>query len=102
MSRPLSSFLTGRVHGFATLRRTGRSSIRLMRRRLFAALVGGALAAFLAPMGPAGAATPALTVSKVAAPLNGGLYYISTSMQKEVSARDLQAVAVTHPGYRLV
>src|SRR3954451_5573433 len=102
MSRLLSSFLTARVHGFATLRRTGRSSIRLMRRRLFAALVGGALAAFLAPVGLAGAATPALTVSKVAAPLNGGLYYISPSMQKEVSARDLQAVAVTHPGYRLV
>ena len=34
-----------------------------------------------------------LTVSKVAAPLDGGLYYISPALRKEVKARDLQAVA---------
>src|SRR3954465_4117409 len=102
MSRLLSSFLRATIHGPITLRRTGRGSIRFMRRRLFAALVGGALAAFLALVGLAGAATPALTVSKGAAPLNGGLIYVSPAMRKEVSERDLQKVALTHPGYRLV
>jgi hypothetical protein len=72
-----------------------------MRRWLLAAFVGVALAtSFLA--GSAGAATPALTVSKVAAPLDGGLIYVSPAMQKEVDERALQQVAIAHPGYRLV
>jgi hypothetical protein len=72
-----------------------------MRRWLLAAYVGVALAIALMA-GSAGAATPALTVTKVAAPLDGGLIYVSPSMRKEVDQRALQQVAVAHPGYRLV
>jgi hypothetical protein len=73
-----------------------------MRRSLLAALVGAVLATLLALAPSGGAATSTLTVSKVAAPLNGGLYYISPALRKEVKARDLQSVVVRHPGYRLV
>ena len=53
-----------------------------MRRWLLAAFVGVALAtSFLA--GTAGAATPALTVTKVAAPLDGGLIYVSLKHRGE-------------------
>lgn len=48
------------------------------------------------------AATPALTVTKVATPLDGGLFYVSTSLRKEVDQVALQNVARAHPGYRLV
>jgi len=72
-----------------------------MRRWLLSALVGVMFATlFLASSG--GAATPALTVSKVAAPLDGGLIYVSTSLRKEVDQLALQKVAQNHDGYRLV
>src|SRR6478736_1857352 len=102
MSASISSFLRFTIHAQPTATRTGRSSIRRMRRSLLAALVGVALATFLALAATGGAATSTLTVSKVAAPLDGGLYYISPALRKEVKARDLQAVAAPHPGYRLV
>src|SRR6478672_10284783 len=102
MSPVLSSFLRTRIHGRPAATRTGRSSIRRMRRSLLAALVGAVLATLLALAPSGGAATSTLTVSKVAAPLDGGLYYISPALRKEVKARDLQAVAAPHPGYRLV
>jgi hypothetical protein len=72
-----------------------------MRRWLLAALVG----VFSAPLVLAtpGVAAPApLTVSKVAAPLDGGLFYVSTSLRKEVDQVALQNVARAHDGYRLV
>jgi hypothetical protein len=72
-----------------------------MRRWLLAALVGVTLAT-LVLASSAGAATPALTVTKVAKPLDGGLIYVSTSLRKEVDQLALQRVAQAHTGYRLV
>ncbi len=72
-----------------------------MRRWLLSALVTATLALLvLATTGSA--ATPALTVTKVATPLDGGLFYVSTSLRKEVDQVALQNVARAHPGYRLV
>src|SRR5436309_1907713 len=102
MSLVLSSFLQQTIHARPAATRTGRSSIRRMRRSLLAALVGVALATFLALTATAGAATSTLTVSRVARALDGGLYYISPALRKEVKARDLQTVAERHPGYRVV
>lgn len=82
-------------------RRTGRSSIRCMRRWLLSGLAGVVLATF-ALVAVGGAATPALTVTKVAKPLDGGYFYISTSLQKEIDQAALQRVAQAHDGYRLV
>jgi hypothetical protein len=72
-----------------------------MRRWLLAALVGVFSAPLVLAM-PGSAATPALTVTKVAAPLDGGLFYVSTSLRKEVDQVALQNVARAHSGYRLV
>ncbi len=72
-----------------------------MRRWLLSALLGAAVVTLsLATQG--GAATPALTVTKVATPLDGGLIYVSTSLRKEVDQLALQKVAQNHDGYRLV
>ena len=72
-----------------------------MRRWLLSALGIATLALpILATAGSA--ATPALTVTKVATPLDGGLFYVSTSLRKEVDQVALQNVARTHAGYRLV
>ena len=82
-------------------RRTGRSSIRLMRRWLLSALVPATLALLILATSGSAATVP-LTVTKVAAPLDGGLFYVSTSLRKEVDQVALQNVARAHPGYRLV
>ena len=72
-----------------------------MRRWLLSALVTATLVLLvLATTGSA--ATPALTVTKVATPLDGGLFYVSTSLRKEVDQVALQSVARAHDGYRLV
>ena len=72
-----------------------------MRRWLLSALLTATLALLvLATSG--GAATPTLTVTRVAKPLDGGLFYVSTSLRKEVDEVALQNVARAHDGYRLV
>jgi hypothetical protein len=72
-----------------------------MRRWLLSALVAATLVPLI-PATTASAATPALTVTKVATPLDGGLFYVSTSLRKEVDQAALQSVARAHDGYRLV
>ena len=81
-----------RIYGRPPARRTGRSSIRRMRRWLLAALVGVTLATLSSPH-PRRRRHARADGHQGRAPLDGGLFYVSTSLRKEVDQLALQHVA---------